>query len=86
MKKIEILGKRYYVLTEQETHDIRGSSARIISSDLMVDIVAILYGLTLSFPHCGNSYFELSDKGKDLIRQINQILKELERTRSFDDV
>ena len=66
MKKIEILGKRYYVLTEEETHNVHGSAARIISSDLMVEIIAILYGLTLSFPYTGNSYFELSDKGERL--------------------
>ena len=85
MKKIEILGKRYYVLTEEETHNVHGSAARIISSDLMVEIIAILYGLTLSFPYTGNSYFELSDRGKDLIHQIKQALQELEQAKSFDD-
>lgn len=85
MKKIEILGKRYYVLTEEETHNVHGLAARIISSDLMREIIIILYELTLSFPYSGNSYFELSGKGKDLIHQIKQALRELEQTKSFDD-
>ena len=85
MKKIEILGKRYYVLTEEETHNVHGSAARIISSDLMREIIIILYELTLSFPYSGNSYFELSGKGKDLIHQIKQALRELEQAKSFDN-
>lgn len=79
MKKIEILGKRYYVLTEEELRDHEGYPLYWLDSDAHVKIDIALFQFKGLIDHC-----PMPDWEKELrIDQYNKAIEGLYRGHSI---